>query len=79
MQKDSHFFEDLAKLTSGAAGAMLDMKREFEAMIADKLAGFMAQHQFVSRDEFEVVRDMAQKAREENEALKKELEALKKR
>jgi len=77
MQKDSHFFEDLAKLTSGAAGAMMDMKREFEAMIADKLAGFMAQHQFVSREEFEVVREMAQKAREENEKLRAEIEALK--
>lgn len=77
MQKDSHFFEDIAKLTSSAAGAMLDMKREFEAMIADKLAAFMAQHQFVSREEFEVVRAMAQKAREENEALKAEIEKLK--
>jgi BMFP domain-containing protein YqiC len=76
MQKDSHFFEDLAKLTSGAAGAMMNMKREFESMIADKLAGFMAQHQFVTREEFEVVRAMAQKAREENEALKKEIEQL---
>jgi hypothetical protein len=76
MQKDSHFFEDLAKLTSGAAGAMMELKREFEAMIADKLAGFMAQHQFVSREEFEVVRDMAQKAREENEKLRAEIEAL---
>lgn len=78
MQKDSHFFEDLAKLTSGAAGTLLDMKREWEAMFADKLAGFMAEHQFVSREEFEVVRAMAQKAREENEALKAELQALKK-
>ena len=78
MQKDSHFFEDLAKMTSGAAGAMMDMKREFESMIADKMSQFMAGDQFVSREEFEVVRDMAQKAREENEALRAEIEKLKK-
>lgn len=78
MQKDSHFFEDLAKMTSGAAGAMMDMKREFESMIADKMGQFMASNQFVTREEFDVVRDMAQKAREENEALKAEIAKLKK-
>ena len=78
MQKDSHFFEDLAKMTSGAAGAMMDMKREFESMIADKMGQFMASDQFVTREEFEVVRDMAQKAREENEALKAEIAKLEK-
>jgi BMFP domain-containing protein YqiC len=77
MQKDSHFFEDLAKMTSGAAGAMMDMKREFDQMIAEKIGQFVSNGQFVTREEFEVVRDMAQKAREENEALKAELEALK--
>ena len=78
MQKDSHFFEDLAKMTSGAAGAMMDMKREFDGMIAEKIGQFMASNQFVTREEFEVVREMAQKAREENEALRAELEKLKK-
>lgn len=78
MQKDSHFFEDLAKMTSGAAGAMMDMKRAVESMIAEKMAQFMASHQFVTREEFEVVREMAQKAREENESLRAELESLKK-
>lgn len=79
MQKDSKFFEDVAKLTSGAAGAFMDMKRELETMVADKIERFLAKERFVTREEFEVVKAMAQKAREENEKLKAEIEALKQR
>lgn len=77
MQKDSKFFEDVAKLTSGAAGAFMDMKREVESMIADTLERFMAKERFVTREEFEAVKAMAQKAREENEKLRAEIDALK--
>lgn len=78
MQKDSRLFEDLAKFASGAAGAALDMKREIEASVTDRVERLMARGNFVTREEFEVVKAMAQKAREENEALKAELAALKK-
>ncbi len=76
MQKDSRLFEDLAKLASGAAGAAMDIRREVEAAIADRIERLMARGQFVTREEFEVVKAMAQKAREENEALKAELAKL---
>ena len=77
MQKDSKFFEDVAKLTSGAAGAFMDMKREVESIVADKIERFLAKERFVTRDEFEAVKAMAIKAREENETLKAEIDALK--
>lgn len=77
MQKDSKLFEDVANFASNAAGGVMNMKREFEAMIGDKLAHFMAKEQFVSRDEFNVVKAMAEKARAENAALRAEIEALK--
>lgn len=77
MQKDSRFFEDVAKLASGAAGAAMDMKRELEAAVTDKVERLMARGNFVTREEFEVVKAMAQKAREENEALRAELAKLK--
>ncbi len=77
MQKDSKFFEDIAGFASNAAGGVMNMKREFEAMIADKLASFMAKEQFVTREELSVVRAMAEKARAENDALRQEIEALK--
>jgi BMFP domain-containing protein YqiC len=70
MQKDSKFFEDIARVTSGAAGALMDVRREIESAIADKLERFMARERFVTREEFEVVKAMAQKAREELNALK---------
>jgi len=78
MQKDSRLFEDFAKIASGAAGAVMDMRRELESMIADKIERFFAAGRFVTRDEFEVVKAMAEKARSENEALRAEIEKLKK-
>jgi len=77
MQKDSKLFEDIAKFASGAAGAAMDMKREIEASVTDRIERLMARGNFVTREEFEVVKEMAQKAREENAALKAELDALK--
>lgn len=78
MQKDSRLFEDFAKLASGAAGAAMDLKRELEATVTDKLERLVSRGQFITREEFEVVKEMAQKAREENEALKAELAKLQK-
>jgi BMFP domain-containing protein YqiC len=77
MQKDSKLFEDIAKFASGAAGAAMDVKREIEASVTDKIERLMARGKFVSREEFEIVKEMAQKARAENEALKAEIENLK--
>lgn len=76
MQKDSRLFEDMAKMISGAAGAAMDMRREFEAMVTDKIERFMGRGQFVTREEFEVVKAMAEKARAENEALRAEIGKL---
>lgn len=78
MQKDSRLFEDIAKMASGAAGAAMDMRREFEAMVSEKIERFVGRGNFVTREEFEVVKAMAEKARAENEALKAEIEKLKK-
>lgn len=77
MQKDSKLFDDVARMASSIAGAAMDAKRELEAMVTDKLERLISRGNFVSRAEFDVVRDMAQKAREENAALRAELEALK--
>ncbi len=78
MQKDSKLFEDLAKFASGVAGSAMDMRREIEAMVADKIDRLISRGRFVTREEFEVVKAMAEKARAENEALRTELEKLKK-
>ena len=77
MQKDSKFFEDLARLTSGAAGAIMDLRRELESTISDKIERLVSRERFVRREEFEVVKAMAEKARVENERLAAEIEKLK--
>ncbi len=78
MQKDSKLFEDISKMVNGAAGAAMDARRELEANMLDKFERLIARGKFVTREEFDVVREMAQKAREENAALKAEIEKLKK-
>ncbi|MBY0355466.1 MAG: accessory factor UbiK family protein [Rickettsiales bacterium] len=76
MQKDNKFFDDMSRMMSGAAGTMFDAKREIEQQCAAFVEKFLLKMNFVSREEFEVVRDMASKARAENEALKARLDAL---
>ena len=78
MQKDSRLFEDFAKMASGAAGSLMDLRREVEAMVGDKIERLLSRSNLVTREEFEVVKAMAEKARSENEALRAEIETLKK-
>ena len=78
MQKDSKLFEDFAKMASGAAGSLMDMRRELETILSERLERLFAGERFVTRDEFEVVKAMAEKARAENALLRAELDALKK-
>ena len=66
-------------MASGAAGALMDVRREVEALVADTLERLIARERFVTREEFEVVRAMAEKARAENESLRAEINALTKK
>jgi BMFP domain-containing protein YqiC len=77
MIKDSILIDDITKMASAAAGSVLDMKREVEAMIQAKLESYLSRSALVTREEFEIVKAMAEKARAENEALRRELELLK--
>jgi BMFP domain-containing protein YqiC len=79
MQKDNKLWDDLARMMSGATGAMFDLKREIEAMIAAQMEKFLSKMNLVTRDEFEALREMARKNREENEALKARLDELERR
>ena len=78
MQKDSKLFDDMARMATGATGMVFDMKREAEAVVASQMEKFLNKTNLVTRDEFDVVREMVVKARNENEALREELNALKK-
>ena len=76
MVMNSKMFEDLSKLASGATGAMLDMKRGIDVMVKHQFEAWTHKLDLVSRDEFETVKAMAEKARIENNALIARIEAL---
>jgi BMFP domain-containing protein YqiC len=75
-QTTNRFFDDFSKMMTDAAGAADGMKREVESMMKAQAERFMNSMDVVKREEFEVVKAMAQKAREENEALSTRLADL---
>lgn len=76
MQSEKPLFADLAKLLNSAAGTMAGMSREARDSARERLKERLGGLDFVSREEFDAVKDMAAKAREENEALKARVDAL---
>ena len=76
MQSRNKFFEDMSQLMTNAMGVAQGAKDEAENAFASMLDRWLADRDFVTREEFDAVRAMAQKAREENEALKSRIEAL---
>jgi len=65
----NRLFDDFAKLMTDAAGMAQGVRREAETAMRHQAERFLADMDVVKREEFDVVRDMAQKARQENEAL----------
>ncbi len=76
MQQDNRFFDDLSKLANGAVGTLSGMGRELEAMVRQRIEKYIGGLDMVSRDEFDAVKAMAEKARAENVALEARLAAL---
>jgi BMFP domain-containing protein YqiC len=76
MQSENRLFDDFVKMVNGVAGTMAGMGREAEANAREKMREWIGGMDFVSRDEFDAVKAMAAKAREENEALKARLAIL---
>ena len=76
MQTKNKVFDDLAQLMSNAMGVAQGAKTEAETAMKGLVDRWLADRNFVTREEFDAVRAMAQKAREENEALKARIAAL---
>ena len=76
MSGPNKFFDDMSKLMTNAMGVAQGAKTEAETAMKGWVDRWMADRDFVTREEFDAVRAMAQKAREENEALKARIEAL---
>ncbi len=78
MQSQNRFFDDLSKVLNGLAGTVAGVGREAEAGARERAKEWFGGMDFVSREEFEAVKEMASKARTEADALKKRLDALEK-
>ena len=76
MQVENKILDDLAKVASGALGAFSGLRGEVEAQIRQQMERVLSQMDVVGREEFEAVKDMAVKARLEQEALAERLAAL---
>lgn len=69
MQTRNKVLDDLAQLMSNAMGVAQGARTEAETALKGLMDRWLADRNLVTREEFEAVRAMAQKAREENEAL----------
>ena len=76
MQTDNRLFDDLARVASGAAGALAGVRAEIEEIFRQRIERFLADADMVPRDEFEAVKAVAVRAREEQEALARRVDAL---
>jgi BMFP domain-containing protein YqiC len=83
MSKDNKFFEDFVKLAGSAMdtafNSAAEMKVNFDEMINKKFDSFIQSRNLVTREEFEVVKEMAAKARIEQERLEKKIATLEKK
>ncbi|HEY1941782.1 MAG TPA: accessory factor UbiK family protein [Roseiarcus sp.] len=75
-QTRSQIFDDFSRLITDAAGLAGGARREVETLARSQLERLMAGMDLVSREEFEAVRDMAARARAENEKLETRIAAL---
>ena len=75
----SRFFDEIAKLMSSASGAAQGMRKEVDTMVQNQVERVLNNLNVVKREEFDVVRDMAEKARLENDKLSQRLADLEKK
>ncbi|UYV36707.1 accessory factor UbiK family protein [Rhodobacteraceae bacterium D3-12] len=76
MQTRNKILDDISHLMTNAMGVAQGAKDEAETAMKSLVDRWLADRDFVTREEFDAVRTMAQKAREENAALKARLDAL---
>ncbi len=76
MQSQNPMISDFVKLMNSAAGTFAGMTREARESARERVKEAMGGLDFVSREEFDAVKEMAAKARDENEKLSERLAAL---
>ena len=75
-QSNNKVLDEIARLFTDAAGMAQGARREFETMVRSQGERLIGEMDLVRREEFEAVKAMAAKARDENEALAVRIAAL---
>ena len=75
-QTTNRFLDELSKLLTDAAGAAQGMRREVETLMRSQGERILREMDVVQREEFDAVKEMAAKARDENERLSQRIAAL---
>ena len=78
MQSQNRLLDDLARVATGALGVASGMRQEVEGRLRAQFERILAEMDLVPREEFEVVKAMAAKARQRQEELEERLEKLEK-
>ena len=76
MDNRKRVFDDAARVAGGAMGTLSGIRREVEGLVRHQLDRLLSGMDLVTRDEFEAVKEMAARARTENEKLEARLAAL---
>ncbi|CUJ84680.1 Membrane fusogenic activity [Ruegeria denitrificans] len=76
MQTRNKILDDVSQLMTNAMGVAQGAREEAENAMKSMIDRWLADRDFVTREEFDAVRAMAQKAREENTALEARIAAL---
>ncbi|NKB19526.1 MAG: accessory factor UbiK family protein [Alphaproteobacteria bacterium] len=76
MQTRNRIFDDAAKLAGGAVGTLEGVRREIESLVRQQVERMLSKFDLVTRDEFEAVKEMAARARAEQDKLAKRLEKI---
>ncbi len=79
MQSRNKILDDVSQLMTNAMGVAQGAREEAETAVKSVIDRWLADHDFVTREEFDAVKAMAQKAREENENLKARLDVIEKK
>lgn len=76
---NSRFFDEVSKLMTGAAGAAQGLRKELDTLVQTQVERVLNNLNVVKREDFDVVKAMAEKARLENSKLEARIAELEKK
>jgi BMFP domain-containing protein YqiC len=76
MQTDNRLFDDLARVANGAINTLSGVREEIESRLRERVERWLTEMDMVPREEFEAIKEIAQKARAEQEDLSVKVAAL---